>query len=296
MLLVGMGVVTGDIGVLGNMIIISALMVAAPQVIFSYEGYRSIKDMESNFPKLVVNLTESLRSGMPLEQAIISASRYDYGKLTSEVKKMSNQLSWKVSIAKVLDQLSERLVKSRRLYVSIKTIKESYFSGGDVSSTLEHVADNINILSEIESERRSILNQYVVLMYAIAIIFVGIVGAINKFMVPIFQVTSTESTNIQGFGQGFSFSNPCNGAGGVSQTICNFYSVVASIFTKDTTSIKAYYIALFFSMSLVQGIFSGLIAGAVSEGSITAGFKHALIMSIMVFGAFAIMVRIGFVG
>jgi flagellar protein FlaJ len=297
-ILIGASILSGDIGIIGNIIIISVLIVASPQIIFSYESYRSLKDLEENFPKLMMNITEAMRSGMPLHQAMITVSKYDYGKLTPEVKMIANQISWNINLDKVLDQFAERVKKSKRLYVSVKTIKEAYFAGGDIPSTLEHIASNINNLREVEKERKSILNQYVVLMYAIAIIFVGIVAAINKFMAPIFQVTSPQIV-VPGatFRATLGVANPCQDASGLALTICEkIYFPIASVFIKDLTSIKAYYIALFFSISLITGFFSGIIAGEISEGSILAGLKHALIISILVFGAFSIMARMGFLG
>ncbi len=291
-LLIGIGLFSEDIGVLGNMIIISVLVIMSPQIIFSYESYRTLKDLEANFPKLMTTLTESIRSGMPLHQAIINGGRYDYGKLTPEVKKMAMQLSWGITLDKVLEQLAERVKKSRRLYVSVRTIKEAYSSGGNVASTLEHIANNIDTLVDVEKERKSILNQYVILMYAIALIFVGIVAAINKFMVPIFQVTSQQGAAA---GQAtLGISNPCDNAVGPSLFVCDMYSGIAALFIKDTATLQGYYIALFFSMSALQAIFSGLIAGVISEGSVRAGLKHSLIMVLLVFGAFSLMVRLGF--
>ena len=39
----------------------------------------------------------------------------------------------------------------------------------------------------------------------------------------------------------------------------------------------------FFYLLLVQGLFSGLTIGKISEGSIKAGIKHSIILSIMAF-------------
>lgn len=299
--LIGLGIISSDIGIFGNMIIISVLITMAPQVILSYESYRGLKDVEANFPKLMMNLSESIRSGMPLHKAMMLVGKYDYGKLTPEVKKMVHQISWRTDIVKVLDQFADRVKKSKRLVVSIKTIKESYISGGDIASTLDHIAGNIEILGDVEKDRKSILNQYVILMYAISIIFVGIVSAINNFMIPVFEITSAQAS--VGTGQvNLGVSNPCRNVEGLSASICdNLFTPIASIFLENPLedgilSLRAYYIALFFSMSLMQSVFSGLIAGVISEGSMLAGFKHSLIMAILVFGAFSIMVRIGFLG
>jgi flagellar protein FlaJ len=42
-----------------------------------------------------------------------------------------------------------------------------------------------------------------------------------------------------------------------------------------------YYNGLFVVMVAVQGIFSGLVAGQLGEGSVIAGVKHSMIMFII---------------
>jgi flagellar protein FlaJ len=56
-----------------------------------------------------------------------------------------------------------------------------------------------------------------------------------------------------------------------------------------------YYRALFLLMAIVQGIFSGLVAGQIGEGSVTAGIKHSLIMTFSGFAIFMLLLQIGFV-
>jgi flagellar protein FlaJ len=176
------------------------------------------------------------------------------------------------------------------LNVALKTIRETYISGGDVASTLESVADNSTILEESEKERRSLLNEYVVLMYAICFMFVGIVAAINRIMVPIFQ-TST----ILGSEQGL-ISNPCASSSGFSFVICGMFDSVAMIFKIPLGSIAAYYTSLFFFMSIIESVCCGLVAGQISENSLTAGIKHSVIMATITFGAFSILVRLKMLG
>ena len=57
-----------------------------------------------------------------------------------------------------------------------------------------------------------------------------------------------------------------------------------------------YYNALFVLMAVVQGIFSGLVAGQIGEGSVSAGVKHSIIMTIAGFGTLFILLKIGFMG
>lgn len=284
---------TRNLGIVANAILLSTFIVAVPQFLFLYEKYRSLKYMEDRFPVFLRDTIESLRSGVPLHKSIIASSPFDYGRLSVEVKKMANQLTWGLPLDKVLDQFADRVKHSKRLYTSIKIIREAHLSGGDVVSTIETVANNSNILEESEKERRSMLNQYVVLMYAISLIFVGIVVAINNLMIPIFEVSSATI----GGGEVLGIRNPCYSCFGFSCTVCGLFEGASTyIFSIDPTTIASYYVSLFFFMSIVQALFCGLVAGQIGENSVTAGIKHSLVLTSITFGAFYLLIYLGILG
>jgi len=287
--LFALGLISKDPGVLGNLIIISIFIILVPQFLVRYKRFREIRDMEDRFPSFLRDLTESLVAGLPLHKALISTNKIHYGPLSKEIEKMSNQLSWNIPLDKVLEQFSERIKSSKRMYLAVKIIRESYLSGGDVKSTLNHLVESQITLSESMKEKSSMLNQYVVLMYAITILFLIIIVFINKLMVPMFEM----SQQIADTG----LSNPCNSCQGIECNVCTMFQGVAkTIFNIDDTSITSYYVSLFFFLSMVQSFFAGLVAGQISEGSMTAGFKHSLILVGIVFGMFSILVRIGLLG
>ena len=284
--------VSHQAGILGNMIILSVFIVAVPQFFFGYQEFKDIKEMEEKFPLFLRDMIESLRSGMPFHQAVMYNSKLDYGRLSAEIKKMSNQISWGVPFNRVIDQFGERLKKSKKISIALKIIRESYFSGGDVVSTLEAVADANLTLDEAEKEKKSLLNQYVVLMYGLAFLFVGIVVAINKLMIPIFQASS-----LPGGAEALGLVNPCNRCTGFTCSICDGYSTISSnLFSIDPTTVGAYYTSLFFLMSIIVSFSSGLVAGQISENSLFAGLKHSLIMTFTVVGAFYILIYLKLLG
>jgi flagellar protein FlaJ len=291
--LVLFGALSRDIGVVGNMVIFATFLIAAPQLFLRYEKYREIREMEERLPQFLRDLTENVRSGLPLHKAISTASKFEYGALSKEVKKMAHQISWGMPVNKVLDKFAERVKNSKRLSTAIKIVRESYESGGNLVSTLESVTESTSLLREAQSERKSLLNQYVLLMYAISLIFTGIVSVINQLLLPIFE-TSAQAEAVETLG----FQNPCTAASELlAVSVCNFYKAIAQyVFSLDPVKIGAYYTSLFFIMALIQSIFSGLVAGQISEGSILAGIKHSLILFGITLGAFSILIRLGFLG
>ncbi|MDI6798559.1 MAG: type II secretion system F family protein [Candidatus Aenigmarchaeota archaeon] len=294
--LISVSMFSGDMRVLGISLILSLFAVSGSVFLIKYIKYKTLKEMEQRFPFFLRDIIEALRSGVPFHVAVVICSKYDYGKLSQEVKRMANQISWGVPFDSVIDKFAERMKHSRRLTIALKIIRETYLSGGDVVSTLESVADTINTLDDSEKERKSLLSQYVVLMYAINFLFVGIVVGINRFMIPIFQ-TAGQAGGMEAMG----VQNPCSAVYDVlSSNFCSMLGFTSMIFNigdiTEPKNIGAYYTSLFFIMSIVESACCGLVAGQISEKSVIAGIKHSLIMIVGTFGAFFTLIGLGIMG
>jgi flagellar protein FlaJ len=284
------GILSGISGVMGNALILVVLILTIPFIFFQYEKYRRIRDMEEKFPHFLRDLTESIRSGMPLTQAIRSAAKMNYGRfLTPEIRKIANQISWGMPLNKALDQFAERVKRSKRLNAATRIIKEAYFSGGDVASILNSIAETTTLLREAEREKKSILNQYVVLMYGICIVFLVIVVVVTRFILPIFETEmGMEEAGLM---------NPCEVCRGIlCNSICSFYSFIAKSLLRLEAGPKAYYVSLFFLMAIIQASFAGVIIGEMTEKSIIVGLRHSVILAGISWGVFLILIQMGMLG
>lgn len=304
----------GGSGVLGNAIILSTIIVATPQVVLSYMEYRELKEIEEKFPIFTRNLMEAVNSGMSLPQAIIFVSKTDYGKLTPYIRKMANQLSWGISLEKVLNQFSRKVKKNAELVRSIKILQETFKSGGDIPKTLETISNTLLTLKSLKDERKSLMSQHVVLIYFLCFVFLGIVVAINRLLIPVFKTASFQTATAFGVSLTVGLTNPCQDIypcfedkrtgevvcycerGTIVCTPCKLYSSVCSMLGTDKTSVSCYYVSLFFFMSVIEAFFSGLVAGQISEGSLISGIKHSLILVMITLGSFYILTYLGLIG
>lgn len=283
------GILSNDRGVLANGIILSTLFGIGFYFFYQYQRYRALKEMEAVFSNFLRDLAEAISSGLPLYKAIQQTSNIGYGKLTQELKKMSNQISWGMPVDKVLDQFAERVKGSRRLYMAVKIVIESHTSGGEVVSTINSVADDLTALEDAEKEKKSILHQHMLIIYAITVIFIVIIVFINRLLMPIFK-----STAVGGIG----LANPCEPgvctAGECS--LCDLFYATAYAMFGVSPGIGAYYSSLFFYMAFIQAFFAGLVAGQINENSMIAGLKHSIILSVVVFVSFMFLSRMGLLG
>jgi len=125
-------------------------------------------------------------------------------------------------------------------------------------------------------------------MYGVFFMFLAISIMIIYVMVPMIE-SQAEIEGGSEFGLGIGFSDPCEGVGFFP---CDYFSMVCTFF--DTSAgIGCYYLALFFTVILIQGLFTGLIAGQLGENSVISGGKHAMIMVLSAIGIFIFLAKAG---
>jgi flagellar protein FlaJ len=282
----------GEPGVVGNSIIIALFIAVIPYFAYRYSKYAWLKSVERQFPNFIRDLADSKRSGMTLESAIDMASRTNYGKLTSEIKTMSNKLSWGVPFLRVLEIFEGRVKDSASITEVLNIIRESYKAGGNVVATLDSAARNMNMLREAEEERRNVTNQHVMITYGIFFLFLGIIIMIIFILVPMMGSTGLTGGETDIGGMGFTtFSNPCTDL--IIPFPCGLFELTCMMMDVAPASMACYYVSLFFYVLLIQGISSGLIAGQLGENSVVAGTKHSIIMVSTALFLFIFLAKMG---
>jgi flagellar protein FlaJ len=248
--------------------------------LLSYFEYSRIKAIEDQLPVFLLDLAESQKVGLTLHESLRQAAKTDYGKLSPEIKTVYNQLSWGINVQDVFKNFAKRMKKSMLTSRVVSIINETYISGGDIGRTMEATASDITAIKEAEKERRSVTSEHTFIMYAIYFIFIGIVVGLSQTLIPMLSIGS-EAGSAGGIGGIFSFTNPCDACvdnPSIYCINCPIFSGLCSMVGFEQGG-SCYYNALFVLMAAVQGIFSGLVAGQIGEGSVLAGVKHSIIMT-----------------
>ncbi|RZD31506.1 MAG: hypothetical protein CXT77_02260 [uncultured DHVE6 group euryarchaeote] len=233
---------------------IGAILVVLPSVLISFFEYREIKDAEDKFPHFLSDLSQSAASGMTLPQAIEVAAKGEYGKLTKYVKQLNIWLSWNQTFPAAWGRFTARLKRSVLIRRINAIILEAFHSGGDVNKTLGSLSENVTLIKEMESERKSIMHQQIIIMYVIFFVFIAVIIALYKILSPILYIQQIGA-----------FSGVSVQSGGEPLTL-------------------EYFRNLFFLMTMVEAVCAGMIAGQISEERLVAGVKHVLVMlSVSVF-------------
>jgi len=237
-----------DIMTIGYLSIISLMIILFPYSLFIYFKVRNAKMMEEHFPRFLKDIAEAKRAGMTIPKAIELSAKTDYGPLTPNVVQVKNQLSWGVPFPEAIRLLSSRITHSTYIKRGLAILLEAYYSGGRIADTMEAVGESTRALKEVEKERESMLSQQMIIVYLIHFIFVGILVALYRILIPLLTF------------QGGGGSSLITSFGGGESPSLDFYKL------------------LFFLTMTIQSVSNGVVAGVTKEGSMAAGTKHAGIM------------------
>jgi len=295
-LLLFFGYISRDVGIFANLLILSTFASFSTFAFFEYRKYREWKEKEEKLPIFLHDLTETLASGIPLHKAIKIVSKNDYGSLNDEIRFLSNQVSWNIPIHKALDRISEKTKRSKKISTAFKILKETCISGGNTIAVLTSLSESLEMLQQIEKDRRSILSQYTLMIYVISFIFLGVVVMINKLLLPIFANPQFTGAGFGGMGAGIGIIDPCLVCSGIGCNVCESFAFLAYNFLGLQQDKPYYYVSIFFLLSMIQAIFSGIVAGQIAEGSVKAGIKHSVILTAIVIASYMLLFRFGLIG
>lgn len=215
----------------------------------------SNKEKENNemFLEFARNLAESVRAGTPISKSILNVRNKYYGSLTPSVQKLANQISLGIPLQQAFETFA-RDVNSSSVTRAVMMIGEAEKAGGEIEKILDSVAKSVGEIEKLKKERMAAVYALVVQGYIIFLIFIIIMLVLEFKILPITTEMGSLNTGSEFLG---------GSAGG---------SVNAEELAKP-----------FLYLLLVQGLFSGLIIGMLSEGNVKAGVKHSFIMVILAY-------------
>lgn len=227
----------------------SAAIVAAGPLILEYNKYREKKEIEEKFPNFLRDVTQNIKTGMTLTQAIKATKNTYYGALTPHVRRIIVKIDWGIAFDKILKEFSKDATPLIKKTVS--TILETYRGGGDITEILDSAAQTIKEINRVKRERSAGIYNQMVTGYIVFFIFIGVLIIFKNYL-----LQELMSFVVEGFG-------------GV-----------------DFESLQEIYSYAFQMLIIVEGFFSGLIIGKMAEGSMVAGLKHSFILLLIGYGAF----------
>jgi len=230
------------------------MIIAIPFVITTILQTKEEAEKEQLFLEFTRNLVESVRTGTPISKSIINMRKKPFGVLSKHIEKLGNQISLGIPLKDALEIFAKD-VNNETVTRTITLIAQAERSGGTIGEILESVAKAVNISDKLKKERKATISTLVTQGYIIFFVFLIIVMVMQFYIIPM----------ITGMAGSISLSSGGLTTGG----------------TSETSALDASQAFLY--LMIIQGIFSGLTIGKLSDGRLMAGLKHSFALVALAF-------------
>ncbi len=211
------------------------------------ETWRS--GIDANLPNLLRDIADAQRTGLSLPRAVTESSKRNYGPLTPELQKMAAKISWGIPFDQAMRSFTDVADTELNNRSSI-LILEAQRSGGVIEDIFESAQKHVEDILGLRKERLGQMRPYIWIIYAAFIIFLLVIVVLFQTF---FYPMALMYENFQD-----------SGLGGIQMGL-------------PPTVLESYK-TLFLHMTMIEGLFSGLVAGKMGEGKAKAGLKHSSIM------------------
>lgn len=227
-----------------------------PVSFYEVRRRKKIDQIESRLSDFLRDISESMRAGQTLHEAIKTSSGGEYGALTPEIEKMALQVSWGVSASRSLEMFSER-VNTPLIKRAVTLINEASSAGGNVSNVIDAAAKDTRELQIMKVTRATEMGMYTYVIGIAFLVFLVVIAIMFATFMPRMEDLSASYSS--------SGSGSSQAPGGFDPTSVDF-------------GLMKY---LFFSAAAIQAIGDGIVGGLMSSGRLSKGLQMATVFALI---------------
>lgn len=216
-----------------------------PISFYNVRKRKRVEKIEERLSDFLRDVSESMRAGQTLHEAIKTSSGGEYGDLTPEIKKMAMQVSWGVSASRALEMFAERL-NTPLIKRSVTLINEASSAGGNVSNVIDAAAKDTREIQIMKRTRATEMGMYTYVIGIAFLVFLVVIGIMFATFMP----------RMMDLSESYSSADSSSSApGGFDPTNVDFEQMKL----------------LFFAAAAIQAIGDGVVGGLMSTGRIWNG-------------------------
>jgi len=239
--------------------VFTTIIIVGPLAITDLLEGRRISSIEVALPNFFRDLAGMHESGMTLPGAIHLVSQAEYGALTPHIRQLDQRISWNFAFFDAIRQLGKE-IRIRLVERSVDLVARASDAGGDIVEVLRAAGKDSAEYVVMKTDRKNNMFIYVIIILASFAVFLFVVMILVSSFLKTMADLGAES-----------------GASGQAGFNLGGFDL-------------ALYIRVFSHAGMFQGFFSGLVAGVMGEGRVTAGLKYSVLMLIIAWATFRFMV------
>ena len=237
-----------------DFLVFGVLIAIVPVALLDLKEQLRVKNLENALPNFFRDLAGMNDSGMTLPTAVHLVAAAEYGTLTPHIRKLDNEMSWGVGFVDALYRFGKGL-GTTLADRSVDLIAKASRAGGDVSEVLRAAAKDTFETVNLQAERSNGMLIYVVIVLVSFAVFLFVIAILVSSFLTTMATAGAAAAN--------------SGAQGFMGKIDIFI-----------------YKRLFSHAAMLQGFFSGLVAGQMGEGRFVSGLKYSALMLLIAWVTF----------
>ncbi len=239
--------------------VFTTVIIVGPLAITDLLDGRRINSIEVALPNFFRDLAGMHESGMTLPGAIHLVTQAEYGALTPHIRQLDQRISWNFAFIDAIRQLG-REIPIPLVERSVDLVARASDAGGDIVEVLRAAGKDSAEYVVMKTDRKNNMFIYVIIILASFAVFLFVVMILVSSFLKTMADLGAES-----------------GASGQAGFNLGGFDL-------------ALYIRVFSHAGMFQGFFSGLVAGVMGEGRVTAGLKYSVLMLLIAWATFRFMV------
>ncbi|MFB6301867.1 MAG: type II secretion system F family protein [Haloferacaceae archaeon] len=257
------------VDVLDEPLVEAGLLVMVGYAVIYELQKRQARAVEKEVPDFLDRMASINEAGMTVVESLGRVNRGDLGALGPEIDRTWKDIEWGADARTALHRLDER---TRTVAVSqaVTLITNAMQASGDLAPVLRIAAEEAQENRRLRRERRQEMVTYLLVIYISFLVFLGIIAALTVSFIPAINQASVGGGAL-----------PSGGPAGAA--------IPSDLFGGISGADTGAYRTIFFHLSVVQGISSGLVAGQLGEGDVRDGVKHAAIMLALAYAVFLVV-------
>jgi flagellar protein FlaJ len=212
---------------------------------------------DNALPSFLREIGDAQKVGLPLPRAVIEASKREYGPLTEELRFMAGKMSWGVGFHESLLRMKKR-INTRLFDRTSVLILEAERSGGSIDEVFEAAYNHVSELLGVRRERAAAMKSYTWIIYGAYVVFAFVMVVLLQS----FFTVMAEQSALQA-------------ASGNQELVIPNLAILQ---------------LLFFHMLMIQGSFSGIVAGKMGSGDAYLGLTHNVVLLLIGYLIFKVLV------
>ena len=229
-----------------NVIVCSIILAMLPSATIEFLNHRWLDGVEKNVHKLLQDITEEVKSGQPLINALEVNASTDYGPISPLLRESLIRFDLTSNFRDVMNWFGVNLIKPVGNQMA-SILLESYETGGENTDVLISSVKLFKAIEDDRLHRKSQTRPYIFIIYTGLIIFILLSSVLlNQFLIH------------------FQFTNEVSG---LRQAGINLASINLD-----------YYTSILYWAAIIESLVGGIVAGKMIEGKVSAGLTHSILM------------------